>query len=422
MKLRFWLNFILNTNALSLLKIMVIMGFFLMLVQVNRVGGSVMAAALAKSHGLTPGVIGFVVGIMFLSSALVQVPFGLMLDKYGTRNMIVGLSSIAILGMIIFGLAETSIGLIVGRTLIGIGHGASITGVYLLALAWARPERVASVAAMTIAIAGALGGLLGTTPLAMSIQYFGFTDTFLMLALISFVSSILIWFFVQDVPLGVTSTKNEESIKTALYGLLEVIKDKNLRPIFAMALCFSVPFATIGGLWAGPFLRDIHGLDPSTAGSVIFMMVLCVNLGTYFYGPMDRIFNTRKWVVLSGVSIMIISLIVLVAFPTAHILFVVSLLAVFSLASPIFVTLAGHCRAYVPEHRAGRALTFVNFLGVGFIFIMQAFTGWLVEVSSIYELSILSGYRLVFGIVIISLSISAFLYLFSRDVRPFPKT
>jgi predicted MFS family arabinose efflux permease len=275
---------------------------------------------------------------------------------------------------------------------------------------------------MTIAIAGALGGLVGTTPLAMSIQYLGFTDTFLSLALISFISSILIWFFVQDVPFGVASTRNEENLKTALYGLLEVIKDKNLRPIFAMALCFSVPFATIGGLWAGPFLRDVHGLDPSTAGSVIFMMVLCVNLGTFFYGPMDRIFNTRKWVVLGGVCIMIISLVVLVAFPTAHILFVVFLLAVFSLASPIFVTLAGHCRGYVPEHRAGRALTFVNFLGVGFIFIMQALTGWLVEVSSIYEVSILSGYRLVFGIIIISLSISAFFYLFSRDVRPFLKT
>ena len=59
MKFRFWSKFIINTNALSLLKIMVIMGFFLMLVQVNRVGGSVMAAALAKSHGLTPGAIGF---------------------------------------------------------------------------------------------------------------------------------------------------------------------------------------------------------------------------------------------------------------------------------------------------------------------------------------------------------------------------
>jgi hypothetical protein len=53
---------------------------------------------------------------------------------------------------------------------------------------------------------------------------------------------------------------------------------------------------------------------------------------------------------------------------------------------------------------------------------MQALTGWLVEVSSIYELSVLSGYRLVFGIIIISLSISAFFYLFSRDVRPFLKT
>ena len=137
---------------------------------------------------------------MFLSSALVQIPFGIMLDRFGARRMIVGWSSVAIIGTVIFGLAETSSGLTVGRTLIGIGHGASITGVYLLALAWASPERVASVAATTIAVAGALGGMIGTAPLAAAIEYLGFTDTFLYLALGSLVSSILIWFFVNDKP------------------------------------------------------------------------------------------------------------------------------------------------------------------------------------------------------------------------------
>ena len=330
---------IINKPLPNLTKIMIIMGFFLTLVQVNRVGGSVLANALSSIHQLTPAEIGVVIGVMFLSSALVQIPFGIMLDRFGARRMIVGWSSVAIIGTVIFGLAETSSGLTVGRTLIGIGHGASITGVYLLALAWASPERVASVAATTIAVAGALGGMIGTAPLAASIQYVGFTDTFLYLAVVSLLSSILIWFFVDDKPPGARIENTKENSKTAILGLLEVIKDRNLWPIFAMALCFSVPFATIGGLWVGPFLRDIHGLSPTSAGSIIFLMVLCVNLGTYIYGPLDRIFNTRKWVVLTGVSLMIINLLGLAIFPTAHIAFVIIMLCVFSISSPIFVSL-----------------------------------------------------------------------------------
>ena len=71
------------------------MGFFLTLVQVNRVGGSVLANALSSIHQLTPAEIGVVIGVMFLSSALVQIPFGIMLDRFGARRMIVGWSSVA---------------------------------------------------------------------------------------------------------------------------------------------------------------------------------------------------------------------------------------------------------------------------------------------------------------------------------------
>ena len=420
MKIYLLIKRIINKPLPNLTKIMIIMGFFLTLVQVNRVGGSVVANALSNIHKLTPAEIGIVIGVMFLSSALVQIPFGIMLDRFGARRMIVGWSSVAIIGTVIFGLAETSSGLTIGRTLIGIGHGASITGVYLLALAWASPERVASVAATTIAVAGALGGMIGTAPLAAAIEYLGFTDTFLYLAVFSLVSSILIWFFVNDKPPGTRMENTKEHPKAAIMGLFKVIKDKNLWPIFAMALCFSVPFATIGGLWVGPFLRDIHGLSPTSAGSIIFLMVLCVNLGTYIYGPLDRIFNTRKWVVLTGVSLMIINLLGLALFPTTHIAVIIMMLCVFSIASPIFVTLAGHCRGYVPEHYAGRTLTFVNFLGVGFIFILQSLTGSLVEIFLLNDFSILSGYRSVFAIVAIVLLISGTLYLFSRDVKPFP--
>ena len=92
----------------NLTKIMMIMGFFLTLVQVNRVGGSVVANALSSIHKLTPAEIGVVIGVMFLASALVQIPFGVMLDRFGARRMIVGWSSFAIIGTVIFCLLYTS--------------------------------------------------------------------------------------------------------------------------------------------------------------------------------------------------------------------------------------------------------------------------------------------------------------------------
>ena len=117
---------------------------------------------------------------------------------------------------------------------------------------------------------------------------------------------------------------------------------------------FSFPFATIGGLWASPFLQDLHKLTSVEAGGIILAMAFGVNLGTFLYGPLDRIFNSRKWIVLSGVMTMIISLLILAAMPAASLILVTILLTLFSVASPIFVTLAGHARGYVHETRSGR--------------------------------------------------------------------
>lgn len=410
-----------RTGASGLWRIMLIMGLFLVMVQVNRVGGGVLATALSGTHGLAPAMIGLVTGAMFLSSAAVQLPVGLMLDRFGPRRLIVALSAVATIGMVLFGISDSALGLTIGRIMIGIGHGASITGVYLLVVAWAPPERVAGIAATVIATAGAVGGMVATAPLAIALDRFGFTQTFMLQAGASVLISILIWLFVRDHPDGMTSRRPRESPSEALRGLLAVIRDRDLRPIFVMAICFSVPFATVGGLWAGPYLRDAYGLDASTAGAVILAMVLCVNVGTFVYGPLDRIFNTRKWVVLGGVAVMVAALTTLALMPAPPLLVVIGLFGVFSLASPIFVTLAAHCRGYVPEHRVGRALTFINFLGVGFIFVMQAATGWLVEAVSVDGVPTLLGYRLVFAVIALVLALAGAVYLGSRDVKPFPK-
>ena len=185
-----------------------------------------------------------------------------------------------------------------------------------------------------------------------------------------------------------------------------------------MALCFSFPFATIGGLWASPFLQDLHKLTSVEAGGIILAMAFGVNLGTFLYGPLDRIFNSRKWIVLSGVMTMIISLLILAAMPAASLILVTILLTLFSVASPIFVTLAGHARGYVHETRSGRVLATVNFLGVGFIFVVQFLTGSLFEVLLNLGFSTEIIYRIIFLVVAVLLTFGLIFYSFSRDVRP----
>lgn len=400
----------------GLIRVMVIMGVFLLLVQINRTGGAVLATALADIHGLAPATIGLVTGAMFLASAAVQLPVGLMLDRFGPRRMITSLGFLAVAGMILFAVSDDAAGLTVARLLIGVGHGASITGVYLLVVAWAPPERVASLAASVIALAGGFGGLLSTAPLAMSLQRFGFTQTFLALAAVSALIIVMIWLFVRDRPLGVTNTRPRESLGEALRGLLEVIGNRDLRPIFIMALCFSAPFATIGGLWAGPYLRDIHGFGPASAGTVILVMVLCLNVGTFAYGPLDRVFSSRKRIVLGGVAIMTAALLLLASIPGLPLSAAIGLFAIFSLASPIFVTLAAHCRSFVPEHRAGRAIAIVNLVGVGFIFLLQGVSGGIINALAPNDAPSEFEYRLVFGLVAATLVVTGGIYaLFARE-------
>ena len=394
------------------------MAFFLMLVQINRVGGGVLASEITDTYSLPPTVIGLVIGSMFFAAALVQVPVGLMLDAFGARRTLVGLSLIAVSGMILISFASGAAELIVGRILVGVGHGASITGVYLVAVVWTSPERVSTVAAITIAVGGALGGILGTAPLAISLETLGFSDTFILLAVASLFSSFLIWKLIDDKKSFTEKPNTGEGLAGSLVGFFEVIKDRNLWPIFAMALCFSFPFATIGGLWASPFLQDLYKLTSVEAGGVILVMAFGVNLGTFLYGPLERIFNSRKWIVLSGVMVMIVSLLILAAMPTASLILVTVLLSLFSLASPIFVTLAGHARGYVHETRSGRVLATVNFLGVGFIFVVQFLTGSLFEVLLNFGFSTEIIYRVIFLGVAIFLFFGFIFYSFSRDLRP----
>src|SRR5262245_18829655 len=89
----------------------------------NSIG--VIAPNLAAELALSPGEIGLLSSVFFLSFAVVQIPVGMVLDRFGPRFWLVVGAAITVAGTIVFACATSPGVLILGRAMLGIGTAGS---------------------------------------------------------------------------------------------------------------------------------------------------------------------------------------------------------------------------------------------------------------------------------------------------------
>ena len=392
----------------ALRTILFLLGAFFVVVQINRSAGGVLANYLGSHRGMSPTDIGTVMGAMFFASAVVQLPTGLLFDRIGAKRTLVAMGLVAVCGIVVFAVAESTWALVAGR--FAIGHGGVITAVYLIAMGWAPPDRVAQATASLIGIAGGIGGVLATAPLEMLLSEAGLTTTFLVVAGLALALTIVIQFTVRDGPASGGARRDPETFAQSLSGLWDVIRMPELRRIYLMGFCFTAPFMTIGGLWAGPYFTDVQNLSHEQASIALLVMVVALHVGTFAYGPLERLARSRKRLILSAVALEVVCLAVLAIWPAAPIYVAGPILFVFGCVAPFFVVLASHARGFVPSHRAGRAITTINLAGLTGVFVLQTATGaaidWVEATGGAAE----TGYRIVFSLVIAALALSALAY------------
>lgn len=396
----------------NLRRMVLLLGVFFVLVQVNRSAGGVLANYLDSRRGLSPADIGAVMGAMFFAAALVQLPTGVLFDWIGPRRSLTYLGLLAVLGLTVFATAGETWGLVAGRFMVGLGHGGVIAAVYLIAMAWAPPSHVAQATTSVVGIAGGIGGVMATAPLELVLGQIGLTATFLALAAATAAATLVLYLTLQDQPRATpgAATSPVETLGEAVRGLWVVMRMPELRRIFAMGFCFTAPFMTIGGLWAGPYFIQVHHLRPETASLFLLSLIVALHLGTFLYGPLDRWAGSHKRLVLAGVVAEIACLGVLAAWPAAPLLLAAVTLFLFSGAAPFYVILAGHARSFVPARRTGRAMACINLVGLTGVFVMQTGTGALIDLVERTGGAPQTGYRIVFLSVIAILLVSAAIY------------
>ena len=175
--------------------------------------------------------------------------------------------------------------------------------------------------------------------------------------------------------------------------------------------------AGIRGLWAGPYLADVHGADALLIGQVTLFMALAMVVGSFLYGPLDTLFGTRKWVAVVGNSISLAALVAIALNPVSGIATATVLLVVIGVAGSSFGLLMAHGRAFLPPHLTGRGVTMLNFFSIGTVGLMQFATGGVVTASAVPG-EPAAAYAALYWFYAATLGVSLLIYLFARDARP----
>jgi predicted MFS family arabinose efflux permease len=370
---------------------------------------AVIAPELSTDLALDESSLGLLSSTFFISFAIAQVPCGLALDRLGGRLTIGLFMWFSVLGTVIFCMADGYALAFVGQVFIGIGCAPVFTGSMLFIGRRYRPEQFAYITAVVIAL-GSFGDLLGTKPLALLAQWLGWRHALLVpMALAAIGASFCLLWLPKDSHHG-----EKQPLAFMLRGMGRVITVRGLWLIMPMFLVSYAMLMAIRGLWSGPYLADVFGLNAAERGSILLAMSVAMALGTFMLGYLDRLLKRTKSLVIASSMATLIPLLLLAVYPGESPPFAMGAFIAVGLFGFSYPLLMSHCRTFLAPAYLGRGmaiLTALSFIGVALV---QSISGWMIESAAAMGLAPLEQYRLLFILLATLLALAIVVYAFSR--------
>ncbi len=148
--------------------------------------------------------------------------------------------------------------------------------------------------------------------------------------------ALALWRFVQDPP-------PLDAAQARGGSVLDVLRIRGLWLILPLLFVNYAPAAGLRGLWVGPYVGQVYGAGLISQATLI--MAFAMVIGAFAYGPMDRVFGTRKGVVLVGNLLSGLALLALWWMPGAGYWTSVTLLSLVGILGLSFPLIMAHGRS-----------------------------------------------------------------------------
>ena len=394
----------------------------------QRVAPAVITRELSADFGLSAASLGNLAAFYFYGYVAVQIPTGLLADRWGPRRVLAAGATLTALGTLLFALAPSVVWANTGRLAIGMAAGVAFVSMLKLASHWMPPRNFAFVSGVAL-FTGVLGATLAGAPLRVAVDAFGWRDVMVASAMVTLAAAIAIWLVVRDDPAergyashfpAETRTARKASI---VQQLREVLSYRNTILLFLIPGAFSGIILTFAGLWGVPFLVTHYAFSTREAATMASAMLICWSAASMVYGPLSQRIGARKPIYVGGLVASLALWSVVVFVPALPRIALAAVLLAVALAGGAFILTFAFAKESVPSRLGGTASGIANMGVMVGGMLMQPLVGFILD--RFWDGAAVNGARVYpyaayqwgFGVMLIWGAFSLVLLQFTRETN-----
>lgn len=241
----------------------------------HRSSLAVAGLAATDRFGISASQLATFTMLQLLVYAAMQIPVGLLVDRFGPRLVLLTGAVVLILAQSGFAFADSYPLALLARLFLGIGDAMTFICVLRLVSTWFAPRRIPLMTQLT-GVLGQLGAIIAAVPMTWSLGQLGWTRSYLLAASLGIVLVVVLLFVVHDAPSSRSVRGPALSWRQIRTSLGASWAQPGTRLGFWMHFSTQFSATTLGLLWGYPFFVRGEGVSDRTAGLLLTLMVVAV--------------------------------------------------------------------------------------------------------------------------------------------------
>ena len=342
---------------------------------VLRVAPSVMISELMRDLAVGGAILGNLSAFYFYGYSTMQVPVGILMDRFGPRRLLTISALGCTAGCLLFAASGDAVSASLSRLVIGAGAAFGLVGAMTIAGQWFPAHRFALLSGIAIMM-GMIGGVFGQAPARLAVEAWGWRETMVVFCAGGLVLAVAAWSFVRDKPAA------EHGRRRSVWNSLGAVFGNRQVWLNAIAgIGTTAPLLGFAGLWGVPYFETRYEIDRAAAAGMASMVLIGLAVGSPFFGWVSDRVQRRRLPLVCGLFLCLVSLAGLVYIPALPISAATVLALVCGFGAASQITCFAAARESSPGELSGTTLGITNGLVTSAGAVFQPLIGFLLDLG-----------------------------------------
>lgn len=343
-----------------------------------RVMPSAMTHQLMLGFGISAGGLGILSSLFFYGYAPMQIPAGMIYDRFGARTVLAVMILLCAAGAFLFGISNVFGLALLARWICGAAGAFAFVGAVVVGTRW-LPAHYLAVYTGLVQFLGAMGAIIGQGPISLLTEKVGWHRAAIYVSIIGIIIAAIVYSLVKDNPMH-RKRISQKHLRTPIKESARLVlssKQNWWNALYSMAIW--TPIVVFGTLWGIPYISKLYHISHAAAGAHISMIWVGVGCAGPLLGWWQGKVGRRKpAMVFAGTLGVIASILVIYFFKTASIFSWIAFFCYGAAASAQSLPFA-LCADLNPRKVIGTAIGFTNMAVIAGGVIVQPFVGFIMD-------------------------------------------